>query len=388
MSEHQLVAFRAIDGRVSDRNLEFMQKQSSRAKITPRSFDNEYHYGDFRGDAAEMLRRGYDIHLHYANFGIRTLMLRLPNGLPDQAAVAPFLPGDGIKLIKDKIGPGSILKISPCHEPGDLEDLYEIDGLIERLIPLRAEILSGDLRPFYLAQLAVSMDMNHDPAEEIEGPVPAGLAKLTPAQEALADWYEIDPHLIAAAAKLGPELAPDNQAGPDFLTWLQSQPAAQKNQWLAEWLADANTNLRAELLSKFRSQAHVPSWPTAIVGRPIAELMSAADELREQAKKKAATAAAKKKAERMAKIAADPQPFLQSTEALVDGGSVNRYCEASAILAEVREALTASGRADLANQQAMKLVQLHPTKKKLIAELRRRGFVPKVKATKAKSTAR
>lgn len=113
MSEHQLVAFRAIDGRVSDRNLEFMQKQSSRAKITPRSFDNEYHYGDFRGDAAEMLRRGYDIHLHYANFGIRTLMLRLPNGLPDQAAVAPFLPGDGIKLIKDKIGPGSILKISP-----------------------------------------------------------------------------------------------------------------------------------------------------------------------------------------------------------------------------------------------------------------------------------
>lgn len=269
-----------------------------------------------------------------------------------------------------------------------MEDLYEIDGLIERLIPLRAEILSGDLRPFYLAQLAVSMDMNHDPAEEIEGPVPAGLAKLTPAQEALADWYEIDPHLIAAAAKLGPELAPDNQAGPDFLTWLQSQPAAQKNQWLAEWLADANTNLRAELLSKFRSQAHVPSWPTAIVGRPIAELMSAADELREQAKKKAATAAAKKKAERMAKIAADPQPFLQSTEALVDGGSVNRYCEASAILAEVREALTASGRADLANQQAMKLVQLHPTKKKLIAELRRRGFVPKVKATKAKSTAR
>src|SRR5437016_10919917 len=90
MSEYQCIGFRAIDGPVSEKNLEFMRRQSSRAEITPWSFDNEYHYGDFGGDAEEMLRRGYDVHLHYANFGIRKLMIRLPNGLPDAKAAEPY----------------------------------------------------------------------------------------------------------------------------------------------------------------------------------------------------------------------------------------------------------------------------------------------------------
>lgn len=64
MSEYTFVAFRAIDSPVTKANLEYMERQSTRAHITPWSFENEYHYGDFRGDAAEMLRRGYDFHLH------------------------------------------------------------------------------------------------------------------------------------------------------------------------------------------------------------------------------------------------------------------------------------------------------------------------------------
>lgn len=61
MSEYQYIAFRAIDGPVSEKNLAYMRRQSSRAEITPWSFDNEYHFGDFGGDALEMLRRGYDL---------------------------------------------------------------------------------------------------------------------------------------------------------------------------------------------------------------------------------------------------------------------------------------------------------------------------------------
>jgi hypothetical protein len=57
MSEFQYIGFRAIDRPVSEANLGYMRKQSSRAEITPWSFDNEYHYGDFGGDAIEMLRR-------------------------------------------------------------------------------------------------------------------------------------------------------------------------------------------------------------------------------------------------------------------------------------------------------------------------------------------
>src|SRR5260370_42085891 len=118
MSEYQHVAFRAIDGPVGKENLEYMQRQSSRAEITPWSFDTEYHYGDFRGNALEMLRRGYDLHIRYANFGTRSLFLRFPHGLPNARAADPYFGKDSLKFVKDKQGPGGILCIDPYHEPG------------------------------------------------------------------------------------------------------------------------------------------------------------------------------------------------------------------------------------------------------------------------------
>src|SRR5436305_9251851 len=133
MSEFQYVGFRAIDAPVSEENLAFMHQQSSRAEITPWTFDNEYHYGDFRGNAAEMLRRGYDFHFHYANFGTRNLMIRLPHGLPDPAAAEPYFETEAFSLLKDKGGPGAILSIDPCYEPGYLDDLWDIGPVLDRL---------------------------------------------------------------------------------------------------------------------------------------------------------------------------------------------------------------------------------------------------------------
>src|SRR5579862_6012488 len=189
MSEYQRIAFRAIDGPVSEKNLAYMRQQSSRAEVTTWSFDNEYDYGDFHGNALEMLRRGYDLHVHYANFGIRKLLIRLPHGLPDVNAAEPYFVEDSLQFLKDKQGSGGTLSVDPNYEAGFLEDLWEFDALVERLIPLRAEILDGDLRPLYLAHLAVACDSYHDPEETKEAPVPAGLAKLTDAQRALAEFY-------------------------------------------------------------------------------------------------------------------------------------------------------------------------------------------------------
>src|SRR5258708_4135525 len=187
MSEFQTIAFRAIDGPVTEKNLKFMRQQSSRAEITPWSFDNEYQYGDFRGNAVEMLRRGYELHLHYANFGIRKLLIRLPQGLPDPKAAKPYLGKDSVTFIQDKEGPGGILSIAPFHEPGDLDDLWGAGDLVDRLVPLRAEILDGDLRPLYLAHLVMASDGEHDPDTTKEAPVPAGLEKPSDAQRALAE---------------------------------------------------------------------------------------------------------------------------------------------------------------------------------------------------------
>ena len=95
MSEYQYIAFRAIDGPVSQKNLAFMRKQSSRANITPRSFDNEYHYGDFHGDAIAMLRRGCDLHLHYKEQGIAMLSSVLRSERPCKLILRPCAHSSG-----------------------------------------------------------------------------------------------------------------------------------------------------------------------------------------------------------------------------------------------------------------------------------------------------
>ena len=77
MSEHQYVHFLAVDRPLNDEQLEFMEQQSSRAKVSRWEFTNEYHYGGSRGDVLGKLQCGYDLHLNFASYGVRKLMFRL-----------------------------------------------------------------------------------------------------------------------------------------------------------------------------------------------------------------------------------------------------------------------------------------------------------------------
>jgi hypothetical protein len=376
MSEYQYLAFRAIDRPVSEKNLAFMRQQSSRAEITPWSFDNEYQYGDFHGDAAEMLRRGYDFHFHYANFGIRTLMIRLPNGLPDPPAAQAYFDKEPFTFLKDRQGPGGILGVEPFYEPGNLEDLWELDALFERLLPLRAEILEGDLRPLYLAHLVVASDGNHGD-EEKEAPVPAGLDKLTAAQRALAELYEISEALIAAAARNSPSLPEREDAAKRHAAWLERQPEATKTAWLAQLMADPRSALRSEILAEFQKSQRSPSWPTVARGRPIAELEATAEEIQRERNHKKAETAARQRAKKLSGMAADPTPMLRKTEQLVKQRSVDAYRQIATLLADLREAVAGSAHTDLPEQQARKLRKDNPTLARLVSELRRNGFLKK-----------
>ena len=377
MSEYQYVAFRSIDRPVDEKNLEYMQRQSSRAEITAWSFDNEYHFGDFRGNAEEMLRRGYDIHLHYANFGVRKLLIRLPYGLPDATAMKPYFAKDSLRFLTDKRGPGGILAIEPCHEPGDQDELWDVGEYLDRLAPLRAEILDGDLRPLYLANLALACDGEHDPEETREAPVPGGLGTLSDAQQALAELYGLRVELIAAAAQASLPIPTRDDPAAHYLKWLGGQPEKTKNAWLAETMTDPAAAVRAKLLAKYRADRGAPIWPTARPNRSIAQLQAAADEIVSEARRKAAASAARKRAKRLADMAADPAATLRETEKLVAERTMHAYRQVGQALAELREALAASGRAELAEKQAQKLKAANPTLRSLFGELRRNGFLPK-----------
>jgi len=378
MSEYQYVAFRAIDGPVSEANLAYMQQQSSRAEITPWSFENEYHFGDFRGNPLEMLRRGYDIHLHYANFGTRKLLLRLPQGIPDPPVIRSYMEKESLVFLKDKQGLGGCLSIEPFYDGGRLDELWDIKTLIDRLVPLRHEILEGDLRPWYLAHLAMMRDDNHDPDETEEGPVPAGLDDLTDAQLALAELYGIDSSLIeAAAAESLPLPVFKSGTKSTYTNWILRQPEAAKNEWLTALLDNPASPVRQQILAQYRKEVPVPTWPTTQPARTITQLEEAASEIAAISRGRSAAKAVQARKKRLAQMAADPSATLLETERLVEQRGSDSYHQAAQLLADLREALSESGRSGVAEKQAEKLKAKYPTLTRLTSELRRQGFVPK-----------
>ena len=121
----------------------------------------------------------------------------------------------------------------------------------------------------------------------------------------------------------------------------------------------------------------MPHWPTVDLKRTIAQLWSAADDIHEKKKAKAAAKAARQRTAKLKKMAADPSPYLKKTEQLVAERSTATYGEAAKLLAELREALDGTKKAGLAEKQALKLKTKNPTRHHLAAALKREGFLSK-----------
>ena len=373
MSEFQHLSFQAIDKPVSGENLEYMQKQSTRAEVTPWSFTNEYNYSDFRGDALEMMRRGYDLHFHYANFGYRTVYIRLPTGLPDPETAAFYFVEDDFQFIEDKSGDGGTLCIIPCYETDQLDEMWGFDNVMPALQQLRSEILNGDLRPFYLARLAILTDMNHD-SEETEGPVPAGLGQLTSAQQAFAEMQGLYPALLDAAAQGAPKLPKQAKAESQYSEWLTQQPEASKNAWLADLLGDAKSSVRQTIMAEYRRTTKAPTWPTVQLNRSLSELYELADAVQTKLDQKAEERATRERQKELAQLQADPDAAIEKTNALVKQRGRDAYSELAQLLARLREALIDSNRTDIPKKHAVKLCRENPTLGLLKSELRKQGF--------------
>jgi hypothetical protein len=217
-------------------------------------------------------------------------------------------------------------------------------------------------------------DANHDPDEEREGPVPAGLKKVTDSQIALAEFYGVDRAFIAAAALESARLPDRSESANRAIEWLSKQPQVQKDAWLAELMNDPESAVRGEILEQYAKNSPVPAWPTTIANRTFAELVAAAEKVSEQMKLDEAAAAARKRAKKLAAMGANPDPILRKTEELVRQRSGSAYDQIADLLFDLREALAGTSKANLAHQQALKLRGENPTLSRLKKAFKDRGL--------------
>jgi hypothetical protein len=86
MSEYQYYEFRAIDRPLTRKEMDELRSLSTRAEITPTSFTNTYHWGDFKGNPAALMDRYFDAFVYVANWGTHRLMFRIPRRFLDAEA--------------------------------------------------------------------------------------------------------------------------------------------------------------------------------------------------------------------------------------------------------------------------------------------------------------
>src|SRR3954453_2351073 len=69
MSEYQYYEFQAIDRPLTGNEMEELRSCSSRARIKPTSFVNEYSWGSFKGNEDVWMEKYFDAFLFLANWG-------------------------------------------------------------------------------------------------------------------------------------------------------------------------------------------------------------------------------------------------------------------------------------------------------------------------------
>lgn len=198
------------------------------------------------------MERWFDLHLYLA----REFMMRLPARLVDRKRIASLLRGNEYAELKP-VGDNLILTIVRDEmEPGD--DWDDGSGWLTALAPLRADVLAGDVRLFYLVWLMEVQTWTVE-ADEPE-PLP-GLGPMTGPLEAFAEFFGIDPDLVAAARE--EIMAPPEPVSSDAIRGIiDGLPGERRTAFLVR-LIDGDPHVANELQALVRERLHPGSTTIA-----------------------------------------------------------------------------------------------------------------------------
>ncbi len=349
MSEYRYYEFLAIDRPLTERETAEMRGISSRAHITSTSFVNTYNWGDLKARPLDMMEKYFDAFVYVANWGTRRFMLRIPQRLVDAKILSLYRAGDSLSF--ETKGEHLIVEFMTGRESGG--DWEEGEGHLSSLVPLRADLLNGDLRCLYLGWL-LGAQMDDVEGDATEPPVPPGLEELTAPLKSLADFLRIDKNLIEAAAQSSPGRMEASIMEGDLRGWIQSLPGSEKDGFLVRLSVGEDLHIRAELLQKFRRIHCVDPTVPGKKRRTAGELLADSEERRTARRRDAAEREARERArrEKMEILArekhldtlAGRQPEIwDQVEALIATKQPQKYDQAVTLLKDLWDLAARSG---------------------------------------------
>ncbi len=318
MSEFQYFEFKAIERALTKEEQATLRSFSSRANISARSFTNEYHWGDFKGDTVGWMKRYFDAHVYLSNFGSRALHLRLPRALVDRESLRPYEVEHVVEI--RETAEHVVISIYSDQDEGRDYDEHDEDPsqVLDNLLPLRDEIARGDLRVLYVAWLVAAWNGSVD-EDAPEPPVPPGLGERGAALESLVSFLWLDPELVEVAARRSPPARVTRESKVTADAWLVGLSGAEKDQWLRRFLVDEQGHATMEFQRMFQAAVQQdlrasrdPDAPCKGPPRLAGELLKAADELSETNERTATLRAAEERAAAEKKAAEDRLRYLRT----------------------------------------------------------------------------
>jgi len=346
MSEYQYYEFQTIDRPMTAEEQAYANSLSSRADVSAWHASYVYHYSSFRAEPIALLTKQFDMFLYVANWGTKRLAFRLPRTAVDYGHFRSYymLEGISITTTEDYV----VVDISINEEEG----LGWIDGEgnLDRLLPLREDLLRGDMRVLYLAWLAAAPHADlwdedfadQDDEEEadpddslLEPPVPPGLAQLSGPLQAFIEFFDIDPDLVAAAAEQSPPFqAPDDR----WEEWVARLHEVERNEFLVR-VARGEPGVALTLARRLRELGNEKTTGApadAAQRRTYGALLTTAERYREQREARKREEAEQARRQRLEALARrEPEAWTQ-VKMLIDRKTGKSYDEAVGLLAELR----------------------------------------------------
>jgi len=331
MSEYQYYEWQTIDRPLSAREQTEVNGLSSHMDtVTSTQAIVTYSWGNFKHDPQKVLLDYFDAFLYDSNFGWRRLIYRLPKNLVDLQLFQPYLLEDFIML--EEHGKYFTLEIQ-FNDDSDYFEFVESESVLGQLTPLREQLLQGDMRTLYLAWLKAIT--TYDPEEdEPEPPVPAGLKNLNASLQAFADFFEIDPHLISAAA--GSSKKAESTPEPDLESAILKLSREESDAHLLQVLRGepgAVLSLKKHL-TQLRGGKPASGTQSA---RTTGELFKQAGKIEKEEQRKAREEAERKRIQRLEKLAQAEESAWADVDNLLVQKRGSTYEEATNLLVELHE---------------------------------------------------
>lgn len=369
MSEYQYYEFQALDRPLTPQEQKTLQNLSSRAQITPHRACFLYNYGDFGGDPEALLAKHFDAMLYIANWGTWQVMFRLPKALVDPEWFKPYEIEDAIAI--STTSDHLILNIE-IHEEDGMMNWIEGEGWLPRLLPLREDLLAGDLRLLYLAWLRVCPNLiaygeDEDP---IEPPLPPNLKQLTPSLKAFVELVELDPDLVAAAAEASPSQQP--APAPDLEELLPRLTEAERQEFLLK-LVRREPHVDRQLINRLKELAgeHSTSLPVSDQQRRhFSQLVALSEEVEVKRKQKEQEAAKKQRIKELEDLAPRAEPTWDRVLYLIGRKQGYAYDEAAQLLRDLRDLAEYQGQLPVFRQRFEQLKSDYSNRSALMRRLR------------------